>query len=60
MNTCNKLEYFSQATLSCIVYCLQVRLEPTQVKPLLGAPVLSKLLGAFSQHFIFFVTYELA
>ncbi len=44
MNFCNKLECVLLASLS-IVYCLQIRQEPTQVKHLSGAPLKVRLLA---------------
>ncbi len=39
MNFYTKLERFSLASLSSLVYCLWVKLEPTQVKELLDSPL---------------------
>ncbi len=45
MNAYKKLEYLSLASLSNLVKCLQIRPEPTWVKPLSGAPLQDRFLA---------------
>jgi hypothetical protein len=45
MNSYRELEYLSLAGLSSLVKCLQIRLEPTRVKPLSGAPLQDRFLA---------------
>ncbi len=42
--------------LSSLVYCVRVWPEPIRVKRLSGDILLSRLLGPYSQHYIFFIT----
>ncbi len=49
INVCNKRECLPLAGLACLVYCLQIRLEPTWVKHLSDAPLLVRLLAILAK-----------